>query len=262
MRFVIIASARTGSNFLITQLSSHPDIFCHGDIFHPNQPFLRWPGWPDERPPAEVNEFKRLKNLPPRDLLERMYRLGFGRPHVGFKIFNGQNNEILSQLIRDPEVKKIVLWRNNVLARYASALAARQTGNYGLLKMSQIQDRVLVQFRPQTFRNHHDNYVAFYDRVLNELSVCGEPYWLLRYDELNCHPLLDGLAVFIGAEAGKMSRLAIKAVRGPADVLARFSNPDEVADYLAKNGLQHWAHEGDVSLSPLAVSEESIRSAE
>ena len=256
MRFVVIALPRTGSTHLMTVLGTHPEIVSHGEVFHPNRIFLRWPGWPESRPHQLEKELEALRQSDPVAFLDRIFEERFGRQHVGFKIFNNQNNEILERLIVDRSVAKIVLYRANALARYASALAARENRAWGPNKM-QKTDRPLVLFRAQQFRKYHADQVAFYDRVLSRLHDLGQASLLIRYDELNNSRLLDRVAVFLGAAAGKFELGESFSARGAQSITARFKNPQAVQQFLEMQGWSNWAYESDLSFVPLIGPAES-----
>ena len=130
MRFVIIASARTGSSHLVNVLGGHPEVFCHGNVFAQHMMATFWPK--GARPTAsEVgaikSDLREIREKDPDAFLERVFSMDFGRAHVGFKIFRGQNDAILEKLIADSSVRKIVLFRRNVLANYSSAMLAKES---------------------------------------------------------------------------------------------------------------------------------------
>src|SRR5215469_16377205 len=129
MRFIIIASERTGSSHLVNVLSGHPDIFTNGNVFDARKPKLVYVLWPDKTAATKL-ELSELRRTAPLEFLERIFSTGYGRAHVGFKIFSGENDEILDQLIKDSTVRKIVLYRRNLLACFSSHLVAASTGKY------------------------------------------------------------------------------------------------------------------------------------
>jgi hypothetical protein len=132
MRFVLIASARTGSDHLTTELGRKPDIWCHDEVFHPKKVFLRWPGWPHVNAPEDLEaELRALRETDPDAFLERVYALNFDRPHVGLRIFERHQPSMLAKIIAAPEIAKIVLIRTNVLANYASKLVAEEVDDWG-----------------------------------------------------------------------------------------------------------------------------------
>src|SRR5204863_4584463 len=128
MAFVIIASPRTGSTHLTALLHKHSDIICHGELFHPKMknPLKRWQS--SDQVPNGVNEMVELRKSDPKKFLRLVFSNDHGGKHVGFKIFNGHNNEILDELIADTSVKKVVLFRPNLLAVYSSSQIAHRIG--------------------------------------------------------------------------------------------------------------------------------------
>lgn len=254
MRFVVIAAARTGSTHLVTQLNREPDIWCHDEVFHPSRVFLRWPG----NPPASVREdleaeLLALRESDPDRFLARVHGLGFDRRNVGMRIFERHDPAMLARMIADPEIAKIVLLRANVLANYASRLEARDDGAWGVVDQEQRAAAPPVRFGRKAFITHHDRYLGFFARTLERLNASGQPYRLIRYDELNNPTLLAGLAQFLGARSAPRPPPVTRHVRGHSDILSRFSNPAAAKHFLKSIGHPEWAHEGEVSFAPLAA---------
>ncbi len=256
MRFVIIASPRTGSSHLVNMLGGHPEIFCNGNVFHPKHV---WVFWPDSDLGREVKaELLRLRNTDPMALLERVFATNYGRPHVGFKIFEGQNDEILQKLIGDEAVRKIVLYRKNVLANYSSKIVARKTDKFNAREGEQGGEVTKIQFVPGKFVSFHARYNAFYRGVIDRLNQNRQHFHLIDYDEINDPSLLAALTTFIGADPSRESVELDQDKRhvkqNPSDICSRFSNPEEVRDFLVEHGLLHWAHEGETSLGRLSFT--------
>jgi hypothetical protein len=247
MNFTIIAAARTGSTHLSTYLSHHPDICCHGESFHPQRVHFRY-GKAKADPGGKQrleSELKELRANDPDAFLERIFALNNGREHVGFKIFGNHNPEMLRTMLRSEAIQKIVLFRANVLARYASVLAAKETKTWGAAP-----ERPPVQFKPPHFIKHMNTYLAFFERALQLLNKHGQPYFFIRSDELNNELRLVQLVSFIGAKPVlPKSETIVPRERGSADIASRFSNSDEVIGFLRDRGLMHWAYEGDLSFA-------------
>ena len=121
-KFVILSAARSGTSLLTTTLSTHPDILCHGEIFHPKyRQHLK--GTFTDMPDADI--------LALRDDLDRFLPLVFEQPGpsiVGFKMWESQNPECCARLLADTSVKKIIYERDNKLAQFSSGQLAKQTG--------------------------------------------------------------------------------------------------------------------------------------
>jgi hypothetical protein len=252
MRFVIFAAPRTGSSHLVNTLSGHPAIFCHGNIFAQRMMPVFWPK--AERPPAPEAQAKKtalreLRDADPNGFLEKVFQMDHGREHVGFKIFEGQNDSMLEKLAREPSVRKVVLFRKNVLANFASAIAAAKSGTWGAEKGEDQPGEIQkIRFDRKKFAKFHKKYIGFYQRVLEHLNDAGEPFHLINYDEINDLLFLRGLVRFIGADPRQEiledTQRKQQVKLNPGDIMSRFSNPEDAGAFLTENNLLHWQHEG------------------
>ena len=246
MRFVIIASRRTGSTHLATTLSGHPDIFCNGNIFKPSTLQLFWPK--SDLTDNLRKEMIELRRADPASFMERVFESGYGRRHVGFKIFAAQNDSILMRVINDSSVRKIVLIRTNVLANYASTLAARNTGRYAQREGDERAGSQKVAFSEQDFVEFASTYLKYYGFVLSALVRVRQDFCLLRYEEINDSQIVRQAINFIGADSSveieKHAQYKQLAKQNPTDILSRFEDGDRVEAFLRKRSLLHWAHEG------------------
>lgn len=122
VKFVILSAARSGTSLLTSTLSTHPDILCHGEIFHPKyRQHLK--GIFVDMPDADIVGL--------REDLDRFLPLVFeqpGVPIVGFKMWESQNPECCARLLADTSIKKIIYARENKLAQFSSGQLAKQTG--------------------------------------------------------------------------------------------------------------------------------------
>ncbi len=251
MRFAIIASARTGSSLLTSLLHAHDDIFCNGEIFHPQQVFLRWPK--KEKTPELMAELEEMRRQDPVRFMNHVISRSYGRPFAGFKIFEGHNDPVLEHILSNTDIKKIVLLRRNVLAVYSSTLIARQTGEFYSQGPRTIQKK--IEFRRKKFLNFSDNYLSFYRRVLETLSGQQQPFYVVDYEQLNDRWLLGGVINFIGARppAGRLSTGHIR--QNSSAILDRFENPEAVEAFLKDNDLLGWRYESPMSLDPLGLAD-------
>ena len=114
IRFVIIANPRTGTNHLIDLLNSHPDISCHREVFHRDTVYLM---------DGTRDDLLKIRNKDPLLFLNELYTCSTTKA-CGFKIFMDHDNSVLDTVLRDPAIKKIVLYRQNLLAVHSSAQIA------------------------------------------------------------------------------------------------------------------------------------------
>lgn len=250
MRFAILAAARSGSTYLTSYLSLHKDIWCHDEVFNPTKTIFSTAASTDAERRTLSAELLHLRAENPFSFLETIYGIGHGREHVGFKIFPSHSPEVLNKLIADAEVRKVLLFRSNLLARHASNLAASQTRTRG-----QEPERPLVRFVPADFMRQSRRYQRFFRRTIATLQECGQSYFFLRSDELMFEPKLHQLLDFLGA-SGPLPQWDQGSpwVRGSSDIVSRFSNPDEVAVFLQARGLMHLAWESDLTLETALIA--------
>jgi LPS sulfotransferase NodH len=242
-RFVIIAARRTGSNWLCARLRGQPDIWCHGEVFHPERVWIRSPNNDDPFGEKYEAELHSLRTEHHDEFLNRIFELSFGRENVGFKVFPEHGDDEAIRLAEDAKLAKIILYRENFLAVYASLLAAFQTGAYSAAEMLRVK-RPAVTFSKAQFLDWHSAYTEFYSRILERLRATGQGFHLIRYDELNSDYHFIPVLRFLGAAPDSVS-IDAPSVRGSSDILSRFSNPEAVEAHLLEHGLMRWAREQD-----------------
>jgi hypothetical protein len=241
MRFAIVGLKRTGSSYLVNLLGGHPQIHCCGEIFNPDGVNLRWPKEAGGRRAAREleSELEALRATDPVTFLERVYATDFGRPVVGFKIFKNHHPEMLTHILADRNIAKIVHSRANGLARYASALAKRLAGPAG-----RHAEKPPVAFDAAQFAPFHREHATFFDETEQRLAASGQDFHRSRYEELNNPARLIDMLNFLGVAPELPPLQGPPPNRGSSDVLSRFSNPEAAEAYLRDHGLMQWAHEG------------------
>lgn len=128
--FAIIAMPRSGSTRLCDILGRHPTIACHLEIFHPAEVQAHF----RDRSLEVMDPVKRDAN--PRLFLDKF--LAFNEESLkdsrkqrhGFKVMLDRNQlSVITEIVApDPRLRKIVLYRDNLLAVYASIEMAMATG--------------------------------------------------------------------------------------------------------------------------------------
>lgn len=179
-KFIIISYCRTGSNFLVSLLDSHPDIKCDGELL----------GKVTQNP----DYLKILKKI-----------FNDTNKTQGFKLFhyhpvNVENNQLLFETIKaDKSIRIIFLERKNLLRRYYSLLKARQTKVW---KVTNPKDITKIKLHvdinqltksidsvtyyenlyKQMFHEHKHIIIQYEDIENNYTQICVE---IFRFLELN-----------------------------------------------------------------------------
>jgi hypothetical protein len=134
VRFVIFSVARSGTSFLTTSLRSHPEILCHGEALLPRH-FHR-----HVRGSARAILSPEEIEARPLAALHRLFACNDGHRVVGCKIFRGHSKSAQGDILRDPEIAKIVLQRENCLASYSSLQLAKSTGKWNAQRKQVIRE--------------------------------------------------------------------------------------------------------------------------
>lgn len=250
MRFVIISQPRTGSTHLVTRLNGHPEILCNGEIFNSQAIYLRWPRTAISAP--TLSRLQEMRNANPLAFLEEIFATTFERKHIGFKIFETHDRAVLKHVIRTRDIRKVVLYRSNVLANYSSMKIARASQTWKLRRgdSPDSEGSPQVEFDCAEFVQFHNKYVNFYARIIERLNKASQAFFLMRYDELNDDHIFDSLVRFVGANGDELRASSGERKQNTSDIVSRFSNHSTVSEFLESRNLAHWRNEGELSLVP------------
>ena len=127
-KFIILCRSRTGSNYLVSLLQSHPQIRAFGEVFT-NYDKIHW-GYPG----YDSHQILELRQDKPIDFLNKIVYRSFltNVSAVGFKLFYNQANygkqkAIWDYLRYDKNLKVIHLKRKNVFQAHVSHKLAEKT---------------------------------------------------------------------------------------------------------------------------------------
>jgi hypothetical protein len=157
LRFLVTCPARTGSTMLIWFLQSHPNLCTHGEVLAPTGPLNLYGIHYRLNPPLDGV----LRSIRERDpvgfLKEFVWRPG-DRRAAGFKgkyeeLLRPEYTEVLEYIRRDPEIRIIHLWRDNLLERYVSQyLAVNVFGLYNVVQGTDLPPARSVSLTPEECR--------------------------------------------------------------------------------------------------------------
>jgi len=254
MRFVIIASPRTGSSHLTKLLDQQSDIVCNGEIFHPKKVYVHWEK--ADKPRDVLEQLAELRGRDPRAFLDRVYAQNYGCAHVGFKIFSGHNDDIFDELVKDRAIRKIVLLRRNILASYSSSLIAQKTGKHSV--RTPPTEQPVVEFNPKRFVAYATRYTSFYRSVFERLNEARQEFYVVHYEQINDLWFFSSLIAFIGADPANVVRTRGAIKLNSSAILSRFSNPEVAEEFLREHGLMSWLYESPVSLDPFGSAAANV----
>ena len=154
-KFIILSTARSGSNYLVSLLNSHSQIHCFGEVINPTFVDLTYPGY-DPKPgysPEGLLEFR--SRHPLRFINEIVFqKYDCTINAVGLKIFYHHTrikilNVIWSYLINMPNLKILHLKRKNLLKCYLSDIIAQKTNVWKIYDPRHTTKDVRVELDPE-----------------------------------------------------------------------------------------------------------------
>jgi hypothetical protein len=124
-KFAILSNHRSGASVLANTLHQHRHVLCHAEIFHPKAQIKH-------RLDLGITEEDVAKRqYDPLAYLGTIYSKKGSAHAVGFKMWRSQCPAACDHLLDSAEVAKIVLERENALARYSSHLLAHRNNQWG-----------------------------------------------------------------------------------------------------------------------------------
>jgi len=227
-------------------LASSPEISVFYELFHPHTLKL----------PAGLKQWDVAAELARRETAPLEW-LGSilataSKPVSGFKIFDGHNGEVLRYLIREPSIRKIVLFRENFLAVHSSVLisakkavwssqlkASVEIGNHDPAAYEWTET---ITFERDVFEKRWRRYLSYYDAVTTQLVNVNQYYMFMEYAELLNEQLVRRAFPFLGAAQPESLRSDMSK-NNTSSLLDRFNNPDAVYAYLKEINKLDWLTE-------------------
>ncbi|MDT0643051.1 sulfotransferase [Zunongwangia sp. F363] len=188
VKFVVVASPRTGSNFLISLLSSHRNVYAYGELFN------------------KISD-KNCRQIWDSTFSKKM-------PHVravGFKIFydhplGSEDREVWELINKNDNIRIIHLVRDNTLRSQLSLLVAYKTNIWGLTPTMHnipLKERKVKVDVEKFIGNLHK--INDYKKELGKLYK-EHPYYELSYEALisNVQGEMDKLFEFLDVPQRKV----------------------------------------------------------
>ena len=199
IKFMICAAPRTGSNMLSSLLHDHPNILCHHELYNPNGIFyaldLRNTDF------SFNNMDIKSRDKYPLDFLNKIWKHPLGYTHVGFKMTHFQNVTVLDKVLRDKNILKIVLRRNNKIATHVSKLIAEQRNiweDYG--EQPAKSPELKVEVKIENLQQDIESNNSYYDTVERILYSTGQSPFYINYKSLNKSIVQRQLLSYLGCK--------------------------------------------------------------
>jgi len=249
IRFCIVATARSGTSYLTTALAGDPMVLCHGEVFHPD---VRQHIAPEYAAALDLD----LRERNPTAFVDQVYALNGDVHAAGFKIFRGHNDVAMTYILANPEIKKIVLQRENALASFSSLLIAIKTGHWQhrpTRVAPPSEDPVQpeaeptepieakVTFDPAAFKTYWDWECKTYDYYRGSIAAAKGDYLELDYVTLT-EGNFSSVERFLELPGGHEWISDIEKLN-PRNMLERFYNPCDVLEFAREWKIEHWLRE-------------------
>ncbi|MBT5149504.1 MAG: glycosyltransferase [Candidatus Peribacter sp.] len=251
--FVIIGSARTGSNYLVESLRKHKDICCHTELYSK--------GATDSSPmltrldPAETMRSIAWRNAHPVEFLNGIWKSTHTRSIIGFKLIFDQSPEALEAVVNDTDVQKIIIRRKNRVRQYVSFQIALQSKVWGVRNGEQTQS-ANITIDPELFKEYASHVEYHYSQLLKRLEDSGQEYVEIYYEEVmgpNREKYMEKICTFLGAEYKEgLSASLIKQNAGPLSKV--IENYEEVEAALKGTQFESMLYQEDLDCSSAKVS--------
>jgi LPS sulfotransferase NodH len=234
-RFIILATPRTGSNWLCTLLDSHPQILCHHEIFNPEGIHVAYSVRGRKHDLGTVAE----RDRNPLAALERVWRWDLGHATVGFKINRGQSDTVLRRVLEDRSVRKIVIRRSNRVRTFVSELIAERTGEWESYPGLAIGlNKVKVRVDPGALAEHSRLNQRYYADAARMLRATGQTALEVLYEELGDQRTQRAVLRFLGVSSDVALRGATRR-QNPAPLAALIEDFDALKTELRGSEFEH-----------------------
>jgi LPS sulfotransferase NodH len=232
-RFVVLAAYRTGSNFLLSLLRSHPSVVCFSEVFAP--PKIYWGDGIHGRS-GSSSALLRLRGEDPRAFLERAVFRRHRREvrAVGFKMMythveKDHRYPGIGKLFDEmPGLRFIHLRRRNLLKVLVSSKVATATG--AMASRDEAAARRLLEELPRIrlsvaeCREHFERLWSWGESWKERLS--GRETREVFYEDLSADPqgVVDGLQEFLGVPNRTVRTPLVKqGSRSPREIVENYA---------------------------------------
>ena len=240
--FVVIAMMRSGSNLLQQKLNAISGVMCHGEIFNSTQSGLN-PQFEKNKP--LVSKLKAIdRQARPFEYLNKLVEVS-NAEHVGFRLFEGHHNDIITDLARDARIFKIILVRN-FLESYVSLEIACQTDQWVVNHPNTRKKWKPVEINFNALKTYALRQSLFYQKIINQCVLHGQEYLVLDYSAINEESTEEKLLAHFGNDR-QIDRSRVSAQRqNPESLAEKIANYSDLIQKLKDQRLDCWLCEDPV----------------
>jgi len=222
---------------LCTLLGSHPNVLCHHELFNPERAYYALELRDGSFDLGGLDE----RDRDPLAFLERAWSADLGHSHVGFKMTNRQNEAVLDAVLRDADVRKIVLRRQNRVRTFVSQRISEETSQWEAYREADlVSERPRVTVDVGALRESIAANEAYYAGVEHFLEAAGQPFLRVSYERLVAGGERTRLLEFLGLpnQALAGAALQLRSVRqNPGSLRELVANFTELQDALSGTAL-------------------------
>lgn len=233
-RFLIMGLPRSGTTYLMTLLNAHPQIHCSGEQFNPHA-IVGIGGDCDDRLEAVT-----ARDRDPVGFFERFFErhLAPGRALVGFKFMIGHNVALLDHIAAAPDIRLILVHRENRLAQVSSLIRALETREWARTHPPDAPPPPIRATPRQISHRWHE--FATMDRLFRLwFDALPHARVALEYRELFAPGFEARICDFLGvAPDPSMKSPLVK--QNANTILDRFEAPMPIRRYFVNLKLKHW----------------------
>lgn len=243
-KFCLLATERTGSNFVRELLRLIPRVACHGELFNRTPPQKLVSLFDPRHRTFDFVSAIADRDRSPLAVLSQIERLTLETADMcGFKLMLQHQPAVLDHVLSSADYGLVVFWRRNKLAQYSSFEIAMTTDvwmNRG--QPGHLEAR--VRFDERAFTNFVARQATRYDAVRGRLEATRRSYFDLEYTAITNEGTIEALLTFIGIQPDRPVRELLD--RNPVvrqntpNILDRFSNPEVVIGAMQKMGHEDW----------------------
>jgi hypothetical protein len=222
---------------LCTLLGSHTDVLCHHELFNPGGAYYALELRDGSFDLGGIEE----RDRDPLAFLERVWSADLGHSYIGFKMTHRQNEAVLDAVLRDADVRKIVLRRRNRVRTFVSQRISEETGQWEVYREADlVSERPRVHVDVDALRESIAENEAYYGEVERFLEAAGQPSLHVSYERIVAGGERTRVLEFLGLpEAARAAAtLRMRSIRqNPASLRELITNFAELEDALAETSL-------------------------